>query len=60
MEGTVVTLQDVFVFKQTGIGPTGRVLGDLQPTGIRPKFADRLRMYGLTIGEDVFNIGRWG
>jgi pilus assembly protein CpaF len=59
MEGSLVTLQDIFVFKQTGLGPGGRVLGDLHPTGIRPKFVDRLRVFGHTISEDIFNVGRW-
>ncbi len=59
MEGSLVTLQDIFVFKQTGVGARGRVLGDLHPTGIRPKLVDRLRMFGLTIAEDIFNVGRW-
>jgi len=59
MEGSLVTLQDVFVFKQTGVGPGGRVLGDLHPTGIRPKFVDRLRTFGQVISEDIFNVARW-
>jgi pilus assembly protein CpaF len=59
MEGNLVTLQDIFVFKQSGVGPGGRVLGDLHPTGIRPKFVDRLQAFGTTISEDIFNVGRW-
>jgi len=59
MEGSLVTLQDIFLYRQTGIDPQGRVLGDLRATGIRPKFADRLRAYGMDLSEDVFNVGRW-
>jgi pilus assembly protein CpaF len=61
MEGSLVTLQDIFVFKQTGIDlATGRVVGDLHPTGIRPRFADRLQAFGVGISDDIFNVGRWG
>ena len=58
-EGSVVTLQDIFVFRQTGIDADGKVIGQMQPTGIRPKFADRLLAYGINLGEDIFNVGRW-
>jgi pilus assembly protein CpaF len=61
MEGSLVTLQDIFAFKQTGIDlATGRVQGELRPTGIRPRFADRLNAYGVGISDDIFNVGRWG
>lgn len=57
MEGNVVTLQDIFVFKQTGIDQQGRVLGDLKPTGIRPRFAERLHAFGVDLPADVFSGG---
>ncbi len=60
MEGNLVTLQDIFFYKQTGIDAEGRVLGELHPTGIRPKFADRLRAFGMDLSEDIFDVGRWG
>lgn len=60
MEGSLVTLQDIFIFKQTGIDGEGRVQGQLRATGIRPRFADRLRANGIEITEDIFNVGRWG
>jgi pilus assembly protein CpaF len=59
MEASLVTLQDIFIYRQTGISPDGRVLGELLPTGIRPKFADRLLAFGLNLGEDIFNVARW-
>jgi len=59
MEGSLVTLQDIFLYRQTGIDSQGRVLGDLRATGIRPKFADRLRAFGMDLSEDIFNVGRW-
>jgi pilus assembly protein CpaF len=59
MEGSLVTLQDIFVFKQAGLGPGGRVLGELHSTGIRPKFVERLRTFGQAISEDLFDVARW-
>ncbi len=59
MEGQVVSLQDIFVFQQTGVDPQGRVLGQLQATGIRPNFADRLEAHGIKLPEDTFNVTRW-
>jgi pilus assembly protein CpaF len=60
MEGPIITLQDIFVFRQTGIGPDGKVLGTLNPTGLRPKFADKFLAFGIDLGEEVFDGGRWG
>ena len=41
------------------LSPEGRVLGKLEPTGIRPQFADRLQAFGQHLPETMFNIGRW-
>jgi len=60
MEGPVVTLQDIFLFRQTGVAPDGRVLGELRATGIRPKFADKFEAFGIHLGEDIFGTRRWG
>jgi pilus assembly protein CpaF len=54
MEGDVVTLQDIFVFDQTGIRDDGKVLGRLRPTGIRPKFVERLEVSGIHLPKEVF------
>jgi pilus assembly protein CpaF len=54
MEGSVITLQDVFVFEQQGIDPEGRVVGRFHATGIRPKFADKLEIAGIKLPEDLF------
>lgn len=58
MEGDVVTMQEIYTFRQTGIGPDGRVLGHFRATGIRPKFVERLRAYGLTMPDDMFDPSR--
>jgi pilus assembly protein CpaF len=60
MEGPTVTLQEIFQFKQTGIDAQGNVLGDLHPTGIRPRFAEKFQAFGINLGDDVFGAGRWG
>lgn len=59
MEGGQVGLQDIFVHRQTGVDPQGQVQGELQATGIRPKFADRLRSFGVKLPEEIFNTSRW-
>lgn len=54
MEGDVVVLSDIFKFNQTGVTPDGQVLGELQPTGIRPNFTPRLEAAGFKLGAEVF------
>jgi pilus assembly protein CpaF len=58
MEGDVITMQDIFVFERQGIGENDKVLGQYKATGIRPKFADRLKAYGIDLGAMLFsNLG---
>jgi len=54
MEGDVVTMQDIFVFDRTGVGEGGTVLGEFQATGIRPKFTERLKRYGVALPNLMF------
>ena len=54
MEGQVITMQDLFRFKQTGVDPEGRVLGHMTATGLRPSFSDRFAMAGIQLPENVF------
>jgi pilus assembly protein CpaF len=56
MEGEVITMTDLFVFEQTGI-ENGRVVGRLRPTGLRPKFMDRIEASGIHLPASVFGIG---
>ncbi|MGH7399504.1 MAG: CpaF family protein, partial [Candidatus Rokuibacteriota bacterium] len=58
MEEDVVTTQDIFVFEQQGIDADGRVHGFFRPTGIRPKFSERLERAGIHLGPEVFDPGR--
>ncbi|SFI27521.1 CpaF family protein [Nitrosomonas sp. Nm34] len=55
MEGDVITMQEIYTFEQTGVAADGTVLGHFRATGIRPKFADRLRVYGIPLREDLFD-----
>src|SRR5947207_8060337 len=47
MEGETITMQDIFLYERTGVDSQGQVLGRFRPTGIRPRFAERLRACGL-------------
>jgi len=54
MEGSIITLQDLFVFEKRGIDPDGRVIGRFAATGIRPKFYEKLVAAGIRLRQDVF------
>lgn len=58
LEGDVITTQEVFAFRQTGIDPKGHVLGSFHATGVRPKFLDRLAVFGVELPEDMFDPQR--
>lgn len=58
MEGDVITMQEIFSFKQTGLGEDGIVLGHFQASGIRPRFLERLRNFGITVSEALFDPSR--
>ncbi|HEY1228674.1 MAG TPA: ATPase, T2SS/T4P/T4SS family, partial [Ramlibacter sp.] len=55
MEGEVVTMQEIFTFRQTGMAKDGTVEGFFQATGVRPKFCDRLRVFGITLPDGMFD-----
>ena len=54
MEGEVVTMQEIFRFRQTGVGADGQVLGKFEATGIRPKFIEQVMAHGVTLSADLF------
>ncbi|ACY97425.1 MULTISPECIES: CpaF family protein [Thermomonospora] len=61
LEGEVITLQDVFLFDmRAGVDADGRALGRLRPTGLRPRFLERLLDAGITVPNEIFEIGRGG
>ena len=49
MEGEMITMQELFLFERTGIDATGKVIGRFRTTGIRPRFAERLKQYGMQL-----------
>ena len=56
MEGDVIILQDLFLFEQTGVDASGRVLGRHKSTGLRPIFVDRLHKEGVELASDIFQV----
>jgi pilus assembly protein CpaF len=54
MEENVISMQDIFSFQKKGIGPDGKVIGTFQPTHIRPKFLERLRVAGIFLPPSLF------
>ncbi len=56
MEGDVITMTDLFVFEQTGV-ENGRIVGRLRPTGLRPKFMDKIEASGIHLPPSIFGIG---
>ncbi|MDP2162785.1 MAG: CpaF family protein [Hydrogenophaga sp.] len=55
MEGDIITMQEIYRFNQTGVGSDGTVAGNFRATGVRPKFMDRLKSYGLKVSESTFD-----
>ena len=54
----MITLQDVFLFDfSAGVDETGRFRGQLQATGVRPKFASKLSDLGIKLGPEMFSPG---
>jgi pilus assembly protein CpaF len=58
MEGEVVTMQDIFDFKKTGVGEKGEVLGEFVPTGVRPRLSERLLAAGIRLPLGMFDRPR--
>ena len=54
MEGEVVTMQEIFRFRQTGVSPEGQVVGKFEATGIRPKFIEQVMAHGVSLSADLF------
>ncbi len=55
MEGDVITMQEIFLFDRRGIAEDGSVLGGFRPTGIRPRFAERLERWGVNLSSVMFS-----
>ena len=55
MEGDIVVMQDLYLFRQLGIDTDGKIRGKFQSTGIRPKFMERLEAAGINLPPEIFN-----
>lgn len=58
MEGEMITMQEIFSFKQTGLGENGAVVGHFCSSGVRPRFLERLRTFGIAVSETLFDPTR--
>ncbi len=54
MEGDIITLQDIFTFRQEGIDGVGRIKGNFEPTGIQPHLLDKLKNNGISVKSEWF------
>jgi pilus assembly protein CpaF len=54
MEGDVITMQEIFRFRQTGVSNDGIVQGRFEATGIRPRFLEHVMAHGVTLSADLF------
>jgi pilus assembly protein CpaF len=54
MEGETITMQEIFMYERTGVDKDGTVIGRFRPTGIRPRFAERLKACGLQLPRVFF------
>jgi pilus assembly protein CpaF len=54
MEGDTITMQEIFMFERKGIDKDGNVVGRFRPTGVRPRFAERLKVYGMQLPRVFF------
>jgi pilus assembly protein CpaF len=54
MEGDVITMQEIFMYERTGVDKQGQVIGRFRPTGVRPRFAEKLKACGLQLPRVFF------
>ncbi len=57
MEGDIITMTDIFVFEQVGYDDNHRIVGRLRPTGLRPRFIEKIEAAGITLPPAIFGIG---
>jgi pilus assembly protein CpaF len=54
MEQDMISMQDIFKFERKGVGPDGAVLGVFRPSGVRPRFLERVRLSGILLSPTLF------
>jgi pilus assembly protein CpaF len=57
MEGDSVTLQDIFLYEQTGIDANGKIIGHVKPTGLRPRQMYKITDAGIHLPPNIFGAG---
>jgi pilus assembly protein CpaF len=57
MEGDVITMSDIFKFERAGY-ENGKVIGNLNPTGLRPRFMEKIEAEGMRLPPSIFGIGQ--
>ncbi|ASQ90254.1 pilus assembly protein CpaF [Prosthecochloris sp. GSB1] len=57
MEGDVITMQEIYSYRRTGVNPDGTVLGLFRATGVRPRVSEKIRTYGITLSDGMFDPG---
>ncbi len=55
MESGIISMQEIFVFERQGIDEDGKILGRFKATGVRPRFAERCRLFGVPLSDSIFN-----
>ena len=58
MEGETILTQDIFKFEEDGVDEQGKIIGQLQPTGIRPKVSDRMKADQVNLPPNLFGVRR--
>ncbi len=58
LEGEMISMQEIFAFKQTGVGTDGAVKGYFQASGVRPRFMERLKSRGIVLPDALFDPSR--
>jgi pilus assembly protein CpaF len=56
MEGDIITMTDIFVYEQIGY-ENNKVVGRMRPTGLRPKFMEKIEASGIHLPPSTFGIG---
>ena len=54
MEGSQIVMQDIFTFVQTGVGPDGKILGEMRPTGAVPTWLEQAKARGIEVDMSMF------
>jgi pilus assembly protein CpaF len=58
VEGDIISMQEIFTFRKTGLAENGTVLGEFVATGIRPRLSERLAASGVNLPPSMFESSR--